>query len=156
MPVRRVTSAPDGVKSLVENRGEYHINPMDFHDFLRNEAPVSQGRADARRDAAERAGGAWRTLPLEGAFEVVYEDARGAWTTRTLDARELKLGPGRTLLGGTDRAHGLYRGLRADRIRRLTEPASGTRIEAGILDWLLARAEVQRRRRIGRAPRRAA
>ena len=129
---------------------------MDFHDFLRDEAPVSRGRADVRRDPDERAGGAWRTLPLEGAFEVVYEDARGAWTTRTLDARELKLGPGRTLLGGTDRAHGLYRGLRADRIRRLTEPASGTRIEAGILDWLLARAEAQRRRRIGRAPRRAA
>ena len=100
--------------------------------------------------------GAWRTLPLEGRFEVVYEDARGAWTTRTLDARELKLGPGRTLLGGTDRAHGLYRGLRADRIRRLTEPATGTRIETGILDWLLARPEAQRRARSARSPRRAA
>ena len=70
--------------------------------------------------------------------------------------RELKLGPGRTLLGGTDRAHGLYRGLRADRIRRLTEPALGTRIETGILDWLLARADAQRRARGGRSPRRAA
>lgn len=140
----------------MEKCGDCHINPMDFHDFLRNEAPVPQGRASARRDPAGGAGGAWRTLPLEGTFEVVYEDARGAWTTRTLDARELKLGPGRTLLGGTDRAHGLYRGLRADRIRRLTEPATGTRIETGILDWLLARAEAQRRRRSGRTSRRAA
>lgn len=140
----------------MENRGKYHINLMDFHDFFRAEAPVSRGRADACRDPAERASGVWRTLTLEGAFEVVYEDARGAWTTRTLDVRELKLGPGRTLLGGTDRAHGLYRGLRVDRIRRLTEPASGTRIETGILDWLLARAEAQRRGRIGRGPRRAA
>lgn len=129
---------------------------MDFHDFPWNDAPVSQPRRSAGREAADGLVGAWRTLPLEGAFEVVYEDARGAWTTRTLDARELKLGPGRTLLGGTDRAHGLYRGLRADRIRRLTEPATGTRIETGILDWLLARAEAQRRRRSGRAPRRAA
>lgn len=129
---------------------------MHFHDFLRDEAPVSRGRADARRDPDERAGSAWRTLPLEGAFEVVYEDARGAWTTRTLDARELKLGPGRTLLGGTDRAHGLYRGLRADRIRRLTESTAGTRIETGILDWLLARAEAQRKARSARIPRRAA
>jgi len=51
---------------------------------------------------------------------------------------------------------GLYRGLRADRIRRLTEPATGTRIETGILDWLLVRAEAQRRARSARIPRRAA
>jgi hypothetical protein len=46
--------------------------------------------------------------------------------------------------------------MRADRIRRLTEPASGTRIETGILDWLLARAEAQRKARSARIPRRAA
>ncbi|MDV2983209.1 UNVERIFIED_CONTAM: hypothetical protein Q9R58_02695 [Methylobacteriaceae bacterium AG10] len=129
---------------------------MQFRDFHPMKAP---GLRSGRRAAPAAAGedqGPWRTLPLEGTFEVVYEDARGAWTTRTLDARELKLGPGRTLLGGTDRAHGLYRGLRADRIRRLTEPASGTRIETGILDWLLARAEAQRKMRGGRHPRRAA
>ena len=100
-------------------------------------------------------------LPIEGRFEIVYEDGRGLWSTRVLDARDLKLGPGRTLLGGIDRAHGLYRGLRADRIRRLTDRAGGVRIEAGILDWLLARAEAQRRdraraSRAGRARREAA
>ncbi|MCP1559513.1 UNVERIFIED_ORG: putative DNA-binding transcriptional regulator YafY [Methylorubrum zatmanii] len=127
---------------------------MEFRRFHPSDAPSSRSRrAPASDDGVQ---GAWRTLPLEGRFEVVYEDARGAWTTRTLDARELKLGPGRTLLGGTDRAHGLYRGLRADRIRRLTEPASGTRIETGILDWLLARAEAQRKARSARIPRRAA
>jgi predicted DNA-binding transcriptional regulator YafY len=65
-----------------------------------------------------------------------------------VEARELKLGPGRTLLGGIDRNRSGYRGFRADRIRRLTDPASATRIEAGILDWLLARAQVQRRERV--------
>ncbi|WP_409568161.1 hypothetical protein [Methylobacterium sp. E-066] len=60
-------------------------------------------------------------------------------------ARELKLGPGRTLLGGIDARRGGYRGFRVDRIRRLTDGATGERIEAGILDRLLARAEAQRR-----------
>lgn len=117
---------------------------MDFHSFSRSQPPPGTSAA------------AWRVVPLAGTFEVVYEDARGAWTTRTLDARELKLGPGRTLLGGTDRAHGLYRGLRADRIRRLTDIRTGQRVETGILDWLLARAEAQRRARQPRAARRAA
>ncbi|KAB7784888.1 hypothetical protein [Methylorubrum populi] len=129
---------------------------MEFRDFHPTNAPPSRARRPAAQAPSGEAHGLWRTLPLEGAFEVVYEDARGVWTTRILDARELKLGPGRTLLGGTDRAHGLYRGLRADRIRRLTEPASGTRIETGILDWLLARAEAQRRARGGRQRPRAA
>ncbi|MCJ2036092.1 hypothetical protein [Methylobacterium sp. J-068] len=96
---------------------------------------------------SERQEGRWRVLPLEGTFEIAYEDSRGAWSTRRVEARELKLGPGRTLLGGIDRARGGYRGFRADRIRRLTDPGSATRIEAGILDWLLARAETQRRER---------
>ena len=100
--------------------------------------------------SVERRDGAWRVLPIGGVFEIVYEDGNGAWTTRMLDARELKLGPGRTLLGGIDSRVGLYRGLRADRIRRLGEPKSGLRIETGILDWLLARAETQRRQRLAR------
>ncbi|MBB2964116.1 hypothetical protein [Methylobacterium sp. R2-1] len=129
---------------------------MEFRDFHPIKAPGRRARRPAAPARAGEGQDLWRTLLLEGTFEVVYEDARGAWTTRTLDARELKLGPGRTLLGGTDRAHGLYRGLRADRIRRLTEPASGTRIETGILDWLLARAEAQRKARGPRNPRRAA
>ena len=105
---------------------------------------------------------AWRTLPLDGHFELVYEDATGAWSNRSLQARELKLGPGRTLLGGIDDRRGGYRGFRVDRIRRLVDGTTGERIETGILDRLLARAEAQRRAdavrilRQARARRRAA
>jgi predicted DNA-binding transcriptional regulator YafY len=105
---------------------------------------------------------AWRTLPLDGHFELVYEDATGAWSNRSLAARELKLGPGRTLLGGIDARRGGYRGFRVDRIRRLIDGATGERIETGILDRLLARADAQRRadavriRRQARARRRTA
>ncbi len=83
---------------------------------------------------------AWRILPVSGLFDIVYEDRSGAWSSRTLEARELKLGPGRTLLGGIDRARGLYRGFRVDRIRRLTDHATGERFETGILDRLFALA----------------
>lgn len=109
----------------------------------------------------ETAPSAWRTLPLDGHFDLVYEDATGAWSNRSLEARELKLGPGRTLLGGIDARRGGYRGFRVDRIRRLTDGATGERIETGILDRLLGRAEAQRRadalriRRQARARRRA-
>jgi hypothetical protein len=88
----------------------------------------------------------WRILPLAGTFTLVYEDRSGAWSSRTLEARELKLGPGRTLLGGIDRARGLYRGFRVDRIRRLTDHATGERIETGILDRLFALAKPRRGR----------
>ena len=88
---------------------------------------------------------AWRTLPLDGHFDLVYEDAAGAWSSRSVQARELKLGPGRTLLGGIDARRGLYRGFRVDRIRRLVDGATGERLETGILDRLLGRAETQRR-----------
>ena len=95
--------------------------------------------------ARESGPAAWRTLPLDGRFDLVYEDASGAWSNRSLEARELKLGPGRTLLGGIDARRGGYRGFRVDRIRRLVDGATGERVEAGILDRLLARAETQRR-----------
>jgi len=126
------------------------MNSNAFFDILRQagaEAPAAASGAAAAPATGERQEGRWRVLPLEGTFEIVYEDSRGAWSTRRVEARELKLGPGRTLLGGIDRGRGGYRGFRADRIRRLTDPASATRIEAGILDWLLARAEAQRRER---------
>lgn len=79
-----------------------------------------------------------------------------------LEARELRLGPGRTLLGGIDARRGGYRGFRVDRIRRLVDRATGERIETGILDRLMGRAEAQRRadalriRRQTRARRKAA
>ena len=116
-------------------------------------------RADAPSGTAPSP---WRTLPLEGHFDLVYEDAAGAWSNRSLEARELKLGPGRTLLGGIDARRGGYRGFRVDRIRRLIDGATGERVETGILDRLLGRAEAQRRadalriRRQTRARRRAA
>lgn len=87
---------------------------------------------------------AWRNLPISGIFDIVYEDRSGAWTSRTLEARDLKLGPGRTLLGGIDLARGLYRGFRVDRIRRLSDHATGERIETGILDHLFALARPRR------------
>ncbi len=87
----------------------------------------------------------WQVLPLSGTFEIAYEDRRGFRTSRLMEARELKLGPGRTLLGGLDLERNVYRGFRVDRIRRLSEAGSGMRIETGILDWLLDRAEAQRR-----------
>ncbi|WP_409565492.1 hypothetical protein [Methylobacterium sp. J-001] len=90
----------------------------------------------------------WRTLPLNGRFDLVYEDVTGTWSSRSISARELKLGPGRTLLGGIDTRSGSSRGsrgFRVDRIRRRTDGGTGERIETGILDRLLGRAEAQRR-----------
>ncbi|WP_019903906.1 hypothetical protein [Methylobacterium sp. 77] len=126
------------------------MNSNAFFDIL-NEAASASARAGAAADRGESRDGAWRALPLAGRFEIVYEDSRGVWSTRFLDARELRLGPGRTLLGGIalggDPARrGGYRGFRVDRIRRLAEEG-GPRMKAGILDWLLARAEAQRRER---------
>jgi hypothetical protein len=123
------------------------MNSNAFFEILRQAGPEAAMPAGAP-EAIERQEGQWHVLPLEGTFEIVYEDSRGIWSTRRVEARELKLGPGRTLLGGIDRNRGGYRGFRADRIRRLTDPASATRIEVGILDWLLARAQVQRRERV--------
>lgn len=117
------------------------MNSNAFFDIMRQ-------AAEGAPDTGERRDGAWRVRPLEGRFEIVYEDARGLWSTRRVAARELRLGPGRTLLGGIDRGQGGYRGFRVDRIRRLTDGDGPTRIEAGILDWLLARAERQRRERV--------
>ncbi|WP_236960197.1 hypothetical protein [Methylobacterium durans] len=128
---------------------------MNMHAFFASEAAPGgpAGGAVQEAPASERQEGAWRVLPLEGSFELVYEDGNGAWSARRLEARELKLGPGRTLIGGIDRGRGGYRGFRVDRIRRLTDGATGQRVEAGILDLLLARAEVQRRERAARARR---
>ncbi|KMO15841.1 hypothetical protein SQ03_16285 [Methylobacterium platani JCM 14648] len=109
-----------------------------------------------RRDAfLERQDGAWRVLPIEGRFEIVYEDGNGAWSVRRLQAHELKIGPGRVLVGGTDRDRDGYRGFRADRIHRLTDRDTGERVERNILDWLTRRAEGTRRARAA-AMRRAA
>ncbi|WP_407068099.1 hypothetical protein [Methylobacterium crusticola] len=86
-------------------------------------------------------------LPLEGRLELVYEDRAGAWSVRRLQAHELKIGPGRVLVGGTDHDRDGYRAFRADRIHRLTDRDSGERVERNILDWLIRRAEATRRAR---------
>lgn len=111
--------------------------------------PTESPPAFVERQAAfvERQDGAWRVLPIEGRFELVYEDGNGAWSVRRLQAHELKIGPGRVLVGGTDRDRDGYRGFRADRIHRLTDRDSGERVERNILDWLTRRAEATRRAR---------
>ena len=121
------------------------MNANAFFDIL-NEAAAAPSAGGKTAERGVHKPSAWQVLPLEGRFEIVYEDSRGLWSTRALDARELRLGPGRTLLGGIDRARGGYRGFQVDRIRRLTEEGR-PRINAGILDWLLTRAEAQKRER---------
>ena len=95
----------------------------------------------------ERQDGAWRVLPIEGRFAFVYEDGNGAWSVRHIAVHELRIGPGRVLVGGTDQHRGGYRCFRADRIRRLSNRDTGERIERNILNWLTRRAEATRRNR---------
>lgn len=134
---------------------------MNAHAFSRFHGVRPEPLGEASAPAPAPAPG-WSLMPLSGRFDLVYEDGQGVWSRRTVEARELKLGPGRTLLGGIDPGRGGYRGFRTDRIRRLTDAATGERLEGGILDWLMARAEAQRRadaarfRRTARACRRAA
>ncbi len=87
--------------------------------------------------------GVWRVLPLEGAFELSYCDEAGNPTLHRVIARELKIGPGKTILGGIDMAHDGYRGFRADRIARVVDAETGETIERNVLDWLIGRAEAQ-------------
>ena len=71
--------------------------------------------------------------------------------------RELRIGPGKTLLGGIDMANDGYRGFRADRIDRIVDAETGQVIDRNILDWLIGRAARQRRERrkeAGQGPRR--
>jgi predicted DNA-binding transcriptional regulator YafY len=89
--------------------------------------------------------GVWRVLPLEGAFELSYCDEAGNPTLRRVIARELKVGPGKTILGAIDMAHDGYRGFRADRIARVVDAETGETVERNVLDWLTGRAERQAR-----------
>jgi predicted DNA-binding transcriptional regulator YafY len=106
-----------------------------MHSLHLNES----GTATARRPAK----GIWRVLPLEGAFELSYCDEAGNPTLRRVIARELKIGPGKTILGAIDMAHDGYRGFRADRIARVVDAETGETIERNVLDWLTGRAERQ-------------
>ena len=107
-----------------------HLNERDAHEADHRSAPRS-------------AKGVWRVLPLEGAFEISYCDEAGNPTLRRVIARELKIGPGKTILGAIDMAHDGYRGFRADRIARVVDAGTGETIERNVLDWLTGRAELQ-------------
>jgi predicted DNA-binding transcriptional regulator YafY len=91
--------------------------------------------------------GAWRVFPMEGALELHYRDVAGNPSRRRIIARELKVGPGKTLLGGIDMADDGYRGFRADRIDYVIDAETGQTIDRNILDWLIKRAEAQAKER---------
>ena len=95
----------------------------------------------------ERDEGAWHVFPLEGALELAYRDVAGNCTRRRLSARELKVGPGRVLLGGIDGRSAGYRGFRADRVDWLRDLETGDVVRRNVVDWLLKRAESQARER---------
>ena len=94
-------------------------------------------------------------MPLEGAYELFYCDRAGNTSRRRLYARELKVGPGKTLLGGIDQATDAYRGFRADRIEYLVDAVTGEFVRRNVLDWLLKRADRQERARRAEARRAA-
>lgn len=95
----------------------------------------------------ERIEGNWHVFPIEAALEIDYIDQAGNETRRWVIARELKVGPGKTLLGGIDMADDGYRGFRADRIIRLEDAETGLVVDRNILDWLIRRAERQAKER---------
>jgi hypothetical protein len=96
----------------------------------------------------ERIEGNWHVYPLEAALELDYVDQAGNATRRWVLARELKVGPGKMLLGGIDiLTEDGYRGFRVDRIQRLEDAETGLEVEHNILDWLMKLAERQARAR---------
>lgn len=109
---------------------------------------IAPKAAPARR--AEVRDSVWRVLPLEGRFELAYADAGGRQSVRRIAAAELKVGPGKLLLGGVDADLEAYRGFRVDRIRSLKAVETGEVVGRNIVDWLLAQAE-----RLARERRRA-
>ncbi len=95
----------------------------------------------------ERIEGNWHVYPFDGALEIDYVDQAGNPTRRWVIARELKVGPGKMLLGGIDMADDGYRGFRVDRIERLEDAETGCVVDRNILDWLMRRAERQAKER---------
>src|SRR4051794_14922031 len=128
---------------LAEQNANYHIPSMD----MMSQVHSSKDHDKPGRSLAERTEGAWRVYPMEGALELHYCDQFGNPSTRRILARELKVGPGKTLLGGIDMADDGYRGFRADRIDMIVDAETGLVIDRNILDWLIKRAESQARAR---------
>ena len=83
----------------------------------------------------------------EAALELDYVDQAGNPSRRWVVVRELKVGPGKMLLGGIDLSDDGYRGFRVDRIERLEDAETGLVVDRNILDWLVKRAERQAKER---------
>jgi predicted DNA-binding transcriptional regulator YafY len=107
----------------------------------------ASGRGRGSAASPGRISGEWRVLPMEGALELEYRDEAGNPSTRRIIVRELKVGPGKTLLGGIDMSDDGYRGFRADRIDRIVDAETGRTVDRNVLDWLLRTAEQQARDR---------
>ena len=119
-------------------------------DRDRAEGPSTEPAAAGRPNldaVEERQDGAWHVYPLDGAMQLAYRDVAGNPSLRRILARELKVGPGKVLLGGSDAADDGYRGLRADRIALLVDAETGQTVDRNILDWLVKRALQQARQR---------
>jgi predicted DNA-binding transcriptional regulator YafY len=95
----------------------------------------------------ERIEGNWHVYPLEAALELDYVDQAGNPSRRWVIVRELKVGPGKMLLGGIDMTDDGYRGFRVDRIERLEDAETGIEVDRNILDWLMKRAQRQAKAR---------
>jgi predicted DNA-binding transcriptional regulator YafY len=108
---------------------------------------VTRPHIKSMNPKAESAQDAWQALPLEGAYELSYCDEAGNPSRRRVIARELKIGPGKTLLGGIDMADDGYRGFRADRIEYLVDAETGEVIRRNLIDWLVKRAKDQEKER---------
>jgi hypothetical protein len=143
-------TAFQGAKILAEQRPNDHIHSMDM-----NTATNLMKRA-TNAPVEERSEGRWRVYPMEGALELHYVDQSGNPSRRWIIVRELKVGPGKTLLGGIDMADDGYRGFRGDRIERIIDAETGRVVDRNIVDWLIRRAESQakeRRKDLARAAR---
>lgn len=117
------------------------MNQLNHKDFL----PSDQEAVPVLPKAcAPQTADAWQVLPLEGDFEFSYSDAAGNPSLRRVAAQELKIGPGKILLGGFDLRTSAYRGFRADRIGLFRDAATGEIVSRNVLDWLLKRAKNQR------------
>ena len=114
-------------------------------------APTRAAPASVPAPVASAGESAWRVLPLEGSFEFSYRDAAGAPSLRRVAAVELKVGPGKLLLGGVDEQLDAYRGFRVDRIHSLRAMDTDDIVTRNILDWLMERAQRQERARAATA-----
>jgi hypothetical protein len=129
-------------KILVEQSMNTHIHPM------MNTLATTLLKPARNAPNEERIEGNWHVYPLEGALELDYVDQAGNASRRWVIAHELKVGPGKMLLGGIDlMADDGYRGFRVDRIERLEDAETGLVVEHNILDWLMKRAERQAKQR---------